>query len=141
MKKKTDCPCFSGAPYKECCKPRHDGTRPAETPEALMRSRYSAFALGLGEYLVDTLASDHEDRRAPREALVRELSRVKDRQRFMGLRIVEAKDDEVLFVARVFEKGKDRSFSERSTFVREDGAWKYASGTFVDPADPLLEEG
>jgi SEC-C motif-containing protein len=138
-----DCPCFSGKPYKECCKPRHDGTRPAETPEALMRSRYAAFALGLGAYLADTLATDHEDRAAPRDALVRELSRVKDRQRFMGLRIVEAKDDEVLFVARIFEKGQDRSFAERSTFVREDGAWKYARGTFVALDDPALsrEEG
>lgn len=41
-----------------------------------MRSRFAAFALGLGDYLVDTLAADHEDRAAaPREALVRELSR------------------------------------------------------------------
>lgn len=133
MKKPVkDCPCSSGKPYKECCKPRHDGTRPAETPEALMRSRYAAFALGLGEYLVDTLARDHDDRKLPREALVRELSRVKDRQRFMGLRIVEAKDDEVVFVARIFEKGQDRSFSERSTFVREDGAWKYAAGAILE---------
>jgi uncharacterized protein YchJ len=37
-----------------------------------MRSRYAAFALGLGEYLADTLSNDHEDRAAPRAALVRE---------------------------------------------------------------------
>ena len=108
------CPCHSGEPYKTCCKPRHDGTQPAETPEALMRSRYSAFALGLGQYLVDTLASDHEDRRIPRETLVRELSRVKDKQRFMGLEILRAEGDEVHFFARIFEKGKEKSFSERS---------------------------
>lgn len=97
-----------------------------------MRSRYAAFALGLGEYLVDTLSSDHEDRAAPRATLVRELSRAKDRQRFMGLEILDAKVDgdrgEVTFRARIFEKGQDRSFTERSLFVREDGAWKYAIG-------------
>jgi SEC-C motif domain protein len=107
-------------------------TRLAETPEALMRSRYAAFALGLGDYLVDTLASDHEDRAAPRAVLVRELSRAKDTQRFMGLEILEAKSDgdrgEVTFRANVFEKGKDRSFTEHSHFVREDGEWKYAFG-------------
>jgi SEC-C motif-containing protein len=101
-----------------------------------MRSRYSAFALGLGEYLADTLASSHPDREAPREELVRELSRAKDRQRFLGLRIVRAEDDEVLFEARVFERGQDRSFAERSTFVREEGAWKYASGRAL-PASAL----
>ena len=93
-----------------------------------MRSRYAAFALGLGEYLVDTLASTHPDRDVPREALVIELSRVKDRQRFLGLRIVRAEGDEVLFDARIFERGVDRSFAELSTFVREDDRWTYASG-------------
>jgi hypothetical protein len=39
-----------------------------------MRSRYAAFALGLGAYLVDTLTRDHLDRAVDREALVRALS-------------------------------------------------------------------
>jgi len=97
-----------------------------------MRSRYSAFALGLGEYLVDTLSSDHDDRATPRATLVRELSRVKDTQKFMGLEIRATKIDgdrgEVTFHARIFEKGKDRSFTEHSHFVREDGDWRYAYG-------------
>jgi SEC-C motif-containing protein len=96
-----------------------------------MRSRYAAFALGLGEYLVETLASSHPDRGLPRDALVTELSRAKDRQRFLGLRIVRAEGDEVLFDARIFERGEDRSFAELSTFVREDGRWRYASGRMV----------
>jgi SEC-C motif domain protein len=126
------CPCHSGEPYKTCCEPRHTKERPAETPEALMRSRYSAFALGLGEYLVDTLSRDHDDRAAPRATLVRELSRVKNTQRFMGLEILAARADgdrgEVTFHAKIFEKGKDRSFTEHSHFVREDGEWRYAFG-------------
>jgi SEC-C motif-containing protein len=96
-----------------------------------MRSRYTAFALGLGEYLVDTLASSHPDRDLPREALVTKLSGVKDRQRFLGLRIVRAEGNEVLFDARIFERGEDRSFAELSTFVRDDGRWAYASGRAV----------
>lgn len=97
-----------------------------------MRSRYCAFALGLGDYLLDTLASDHADRSAPREALVLALSGAKDRQRFMGLTILEVTEDEVRFFAKVFERGKDRSFTELSLFVREDGEWKYASGELID---------
>ena len=104
-----------------------------------MRSRYAAFALGRGAYLADTLARAHPDRGAPRDALVRELSRVKDRQRFLGLRVLFAAGDEVLFHARVFERGVDRSFAELSTFVREDGAWRYASGVLV-PAAELPED-
>ena len=126
------CPCHSRDPYKACCKPIHDGTKVAESPEALMRSRYAAFALGLGDYLVDTLSSDHDDRKLPRETLVRELSRMKEKRRFVGLEIRETSTDGdegiVVFHARIFERGVDRSFSERSHFVREDGAWRYAFG-------------
>jgi SEC-C motif-containing protein len=135
-----DCPCRSGLRYAACCGPLHAGERRAETPEQLMRSRFAAFALGRGEYLVDTLARDHEDRAVPRAELVRELSRVKDRRRFLDLAILHAEGDEVLFYARVFERGADRSFAELSTFVREDGSWKYAHGVAVPrerlPPDP-----
>jgi SEC-C motif-containing protein len=97
-----------------------------------MRSRYAAFALGLGDYLVLTLASSHPDRARPLHELARELSRAQVRQRFTGLRIVRATSSgdsgQVWFFARVFERGIDRSFGELSTFVREAGAWRYASG-------------
>ncbi len=142
MKPVRDCPCCSGLRYSACCAPRHTGATPAETPEALMRSRYAAFVVGLGEYLVDTLASDHEDRAIPRAALAQELSNSRHKQRFMGLEIVAAEGDWVLFVARVFTKGRDDSFGELSTFRREDGTWRYASGMLTGesrlPADRSL---
>ena len=97
-----------------------------------MRSRYAAFALGLGAYLVRTLAAGHPDRDQGEAALALALSRVKERQRFLGLTILEASEDgdegRVTFHARVFERGADRSFTERSRFVREGGAWRYESG-------------
>jgi SEC-C motif-containing protein len=134
-----DCPCFSGERYSACCAPFHRGEREAASPAALMRSRFAAFARGLGPYLVRTLASDHADQAAPPEALVLELSRVHERQRFLGLRILhewqQGDEGEVLFFARIFEKGADRSFAELSRFVREGGAWRYASGITVDKAD------
>ena len=108
-----------------------------------MRSRWSAFAVGRGDWLFDTLASTHPDRAAPRDAAVRELSRARERQRFLKLTVLHAcasgDEGEVLFVARVFEKGRDCSFAELSTFTREDGEWRYASGILVPgnklPAD------
>lgn len=124
-----DCPCHSGARYVACCKPLHEGA-PATTPVTLMRSRFSAFALGLGNYLVDTLASDHEDRHLPREALARELGRARERQRFLDLQIWWSSPTEVLFFARVFERGQDHSFAELSTFVDEEG-FRYQRGVLV----------
>lgn len=141
--KPKDCPCHSGRRYSACCGRFHDGALP-ETPEELMRSRYSAFALGRGDYLVETLASTHEDRAAPEAELARALSRARDTQRFLGLRIAHAVIDgdrgEVLFIARVFERGQDRSFAELSDFVREGGRWRYSGGTLLPrerlPSDP-----
>jgi SEC-C motif-containing protein len=105
-----------------------------------MRSRYAAFALGLGEYLVATLADEHPDRALPSRELARELSRSRERTRYLGLAIVHASasgdEGEVLFHARIFERGADRSFAELSRFVRESGAWRYASGLLV-PASKL----
>jgi SEC-C motif-containing protein len=101
-----------------------------------VRSRYSAFALGLGDYLVKTLAEDHPDRAVAADALSRELARAKDRQRFLGLTILDTRADgddaEVTFHARIFERGQNRSFTERSRFVREEGRWRYAEGEILD---------
>jgi SEC-C motif domain protein len=110
----------------------------ASTPEALMRSRYAAFALGLGEYLADTPASSHPDRKHPREELVGALVRSRSGQRFLGLTILHTSTDgdqgEVLFHARIFEKGEDQSFAELSRFVREDGSFRYLDGLLVEGA-------
>ena len=139
-----DCPCHSGARYVACCGPLHraaagEDPREAETPALLMRSRYAAFALGLGPYLVRTLAKDHEDLALPRAELIRALSDARHRQRFMGLRILHeayaADEGEVMFHARIFEKGVDVSFVELSRFVREGAAWRYSSGILVPKAD------
>jgi SEC-C motif-containing protein len=126
--------------YNACCAPFHKGAQEAPTPEALMRSRYAAFALGLGEYLVRTLASTHPDLAQPRAELARALGQARAQQRFVGLDILNATTSpagdqgEVLFYARIFERGRDRSFAERSAFVREAGAWRYQSGELIPPS-------
>ena len=95
-----------------------------------MRSRYAAFALGLDGYLDRTLVRDHPHRNtAPPPP----------RFRYLGLRILHAEDSEVLFVARIFDKGADRSFAELSHFVKEPSdlpgeglVWRYADGDLLE---------
>jgi SEC-C motif domain protein len=45
------CPCGLPRPYDECCAALLRGERTAATAEQLMRSRYSAFAVGDDAYL------------------------------------------------------------------------------------------
>jgi SEC-C motif-containing protein len=47
--------------YEECCKPYHTGEKHAPTAEALMRSRFSAFAIPNGEYLMETTFPEKEN--------------------------------------------------------------------------------
>ena len=109
-----------------------------------MRSRFAAFALGLDAYLVRTLSMDHPDRAIPEPALLAQVARSREKRRFLDLCILhtstEGDTGEVLFFARIFERGVDRSFAELSTFEREEGGWRYASGILAPredlPADP-----
>ena len=90
-------------------------------------------------------------RAAAREPVAQMLSRARERQRFLALTILDAPspagdEGEVLFFARIFSRGADQSFAELSRFVKEDGAWRYASGVLLQrpelPEDPtMLDRG
>lgn len=121
----TPCPCESGQSYEHCCAPFHTGQRIPATAEQLMRSRYSAFALGARDWL---LASWHASTR-PADLDLQEAPTPK----WIGLRIVrhEQLDTEhaiVEFIARYRVNGRAARLHETSRFVREDGQWLYVDG-------------
>ena len=97
-----------------------------------MRSRYAAYAIGDVDYLVSTLHPDHGDRQVPLEVLRASLRAACRDYRYTGLevRAAETEGDRamVAFFARVFQRGVDLSFGERSRFERVAGAWRYLDG-------------
>jgi SEC-C motif-containing protein len=116
------CPCGLGLAYAECCGPAHDGTPPA-TAEGLMRSRYTAFALGDPEYLLRSWDP------ATRPAAVEPDPGV----RWTGLDVLETSGGGLLdtegvveFVAHFRDNGQAGNVRERSRFIRRDGAWVYS---------------
>lgn len=140
------CPCHSGASYDACCAPYHRREREAPDAVALMRSRYSAFAMGHAEYLWDTLHDDHDDRRRPRDAMLVELRAARTRLRYESLAILDARAQgasaEVLFAAGIRERSADVSFVELSDFARDSVGWRYVSGlTFPRSALPRALDG
>lgn len=110
-----------------------------------MRSRYAAFATKDVRYLWRTLHAEHDDRARPEEQVIRELREACSANRYLGLRILDAREPgadgvaRVLFVAKVFRKGRDLSFVEASDFARdgESRAWRYLRGD----AQPLEAAG
>lgn len=129
------CPCGSAQPYSGCCGRWHgalDDGPFAPTPEALMRSRYSAYVLGLADYLMATWHPSS----APGEL---ELSPVK----WLGLEVRDAQTDGdagvVEFVARCRDGARAQRLHEISRFVREQGRWYYIDGQMPPPADTALD--
>ncbi len=100
-----------------------------------MRSRFAAFAVGDAEYLWRTLHPDHEDRANPKTEARASLRGASRALKYMRLTILDAKDEHVLFLAAVFQKGKDRSFVELSTFARDGTGWRYLAGESRDARD------
>ncbi len=119
-----DCPCGSGLKYKKCCRVLHQGV-PAQTPEALMRARYTAYALDRADYIMQTTHPDGPHYQADTAKWKRELEAFTHATRFAGLQILAAAGDTVTFRATLFVKDRDASFTERSLFRQHEGRWKY----------------
>ena len=121
------CCCGSGKPYATCCGRLHSGAEIAAGAEALMRSRYSAYVLGLEPYL---LATWHPDTRPKHLDLHTE-----PRAKWLGLEIkrhvLTGPDSAIVeFIARYRLDGRANRLHEASRFVREDDRWLYVDGEF-----------
>ncbi|MCH6471930.1 YchJ family protein [Sinomonas terrae] len=118
------CPCGSGDTYGDCCSRFHLGAV-APTAEALMRSRYSAFATGGTEMQDYLLATWHPSTRPT--ALELDAS-----TRWRRLDVVRTEAggpfDErgiVEFAAHYADDDGRGIMRETSRFVREGGRWLY----------------
>ena len=124
------CPCHSGKKYKQCCQPYHRGILPS-TAEKLMRSRYSAFALGLAKYIMATTHPNNSDYTEETERWRKSILNFSQTTRFLGLKIGEFSDGKEEAFVR-FEAILDGgSLCEKSRFLNVEGKWLYESGTFI----------
>jgi SEC-C motif-containing protein len=117
------CPCGFGEPYESCCGRYHRGELQPPTAEALMRARYSAFALGNDAFLRDTWDAGSR----PAGSLIDpELT-------WTGLSVTARSGGGLLeqhgtveFTARYQRPdGSSGRLRERSRFVRGRDGWRY----------------
>jgi SEC-C motif-containing protein len=124
------CPCGSSAPLAACCGPVVRGDRRAPTAERLMRSRYTAFALGDEPHL---LRSWHPSTRPASVTFVAG-------QRWTRLDVLATvagdlldREGEVEFRAHYERRGGTGALHELSRFVRDDeGRWVYLGPVEAD---------
>lgn len=115
--------------YPDCCAPYIEQGKPTPNAEALMRSRYTAFALERIDHLVDTLAPEtrHDfDRKS--------ITHWSKSSQWLGLEILSTEQGQpgdqtgfVEFVAHFSSEGKRLSHRERSLFRCDasDGRWYF----------------
>ncbi|TLF52789.1 zinc chelation protein SecC [Halomonas urmiana] len=125
------CLCGSQRPLADCCGRYHRGEA-APSPEALMRSRYSAFALDLTDYLRETWHSSTRPASLSGD----------DATRWWRLEILDHDEQgdrgHVQFRATFQEGRRWGVLEEASRFVREDGRWYYFDG---EPSVTRLKPG
>lgn len=116
------CPCQSGENYDECCGRFHRGDALAPTAERLMRSRYSAYSVGDTAYLLQTWYPSTRPRTLELDP----------EMHWYQLDIVARTGGSMLdtrgtveFRAHYRRRGIAEQQHEKSSFIRENGAWLY----------------
>lgn len=126
----TTCSCASGRPFADCCQPFLEGRSQPQTAEQLMRSRYTAFAVGAIDYLQQTLTPDTRD-----EFDRDHVNDWASKSQWLGLEVLNVErgqpnDNEgwVEFVATFALGSQTHRHHETGYFRKVEGQWFYESG-------------
>ena len=130
------CPCGSLKKYKKCCKPFHDKITFPKTALELMKSRFSAFAVLIADYIIFTTHENNSDYISYLKSWNQDIMNFSKNTRFERLEILDFIEGEVesfvTFKATLFQDNTDISFIEKSRFLKVEDKWLYIDGQFID---------
>jgi SEC-C motif-containing protein len=125
------CPCGSNSTYETCCGIFHSGKQTAPTAEALMRSRYSAFAKLQITYLKETTWPPYQKHFDEAGYLARAKDSI-----WLELEIEDKEaggesdtKGTVTFIAKSMVNGELNEQTEKSLFRKKNGVWFYVKPT------------
>ncbi len=96
-----------------------------------MRSRYSAFALDLAEYIIATTHPNNPDYTDDTESWKKSILNFSQHTRFIGLKIFEFLDGESEAYVTFEADLNGGILKEKSRFLKVEGKWLYESGDFT----------
>jgi SEC-C motif-containing protein len=122
----SGCYCGNSVSFQNCCEPYIKGIKNAPTAETLMRSRYSAFATGAADYLVNT--THISKRRFHNKKDILDWSQA---NKWLKLEVLASTENTVTFKAYYLDENlKAQVHYEHSTFKLENEKWFYVDGEF-----------
>jgi SEC-C motif-containing protein len=122
------CFCGSEISFNQCCQPIIEGTQRAMTAEALMRSRYSAYAIHNVDYLIATTHPSQRDNYSKEE-----ISFWATNNQWQRLEILAVTPTTVTFKAYYLDSNNQLQLHyEYSRFVEEKGEWFYVDGDYFE---------
>lgn len=134
-----NCPCGSNELLTECCGPILDGTKFAKNPEAVMRARYSAYAIHKTDYLGKSLHPSNRDDFDPKA-----VEKWSHEAQWLGLEIINTTEKNnkgyVEFKSKFKQDGVIRTHHEDAEFRKVDGQWYFWDGKLVTNK-PIKNDG
>ena len=122
------CCCGSDKNFQNCCEPIIKGLQKAQTPESLMRSRYSAYATHQADYLLETTHVSERKYYSKSEILLWATC-----NKWLQLEILNSTETTVEFKAYFLDsKLQKQIHHELSNFKFENGSWFYVDGQFFN---------
>lgn len=107
-----------------------------------MRSRYSAYALGHIDYIIETthpLGRSFEQNKHKWKQSIASFCQSSDFQKLeVHSHKVSGDQGIVTFTAYIYQNGQDVTFTERSSFMKYNGQWLYCDGFIKAGRHPRL---
>ena len=125
ISKNSKCPCGSGKKYKECCYKLHKGAN-AKNSFELMKSRYSAYAVGEANYIIKTTHKDSPHYETDSQKWIKEIKEF-SKSNFKKLEIIEfIESEKEAFVE--FKAYIDNDIMHEKSYFLKEGKWYYVKG-------------
>ncbi|UUC44027.1 YchJ family protein [Flavobacterium cerinum] len=122
----NNCYCGNSLPFSDCCEIYIKGDKAAPTAEALMRSRYSAYAVHAIDYLLKTTHISQRKYHSKKD-----IEQWAVTNQWLKLEVIKATESTVEFKAYFLDATlQSQIHHEKSTFKLQNGNWFYVDGKF-----------
>lgn len=135
------CPCGSGTAFETCCEPYLLKRSSPPTAQALMRARYTAYAMGAIDYLYKTSGN-----KVRKEFDAENTRKWSESAEWTGIEFlvengggVDDQDATLEFIAHYSVNNAKFEHHERAEFIRKNGEWLFMDGKLFGP-DPQRRE-